>query len=747
MEAHVRPRFSEAVGVMDAGERVRTDQATPITAIFGLTVFVASSLLFVVQPMFARMVLPRLGGSPAVWNTCVLFFQSALLLGYLYAHVSTRWLGARQQMLVHVVVLLLPVFVLPLSAGSGAPAAGESPVFWLLARMTVTVGLPFFVVSTSAPLIQRWFGTLPLASARDPYFLYAASNVGSMLALLSYPFALEPLLGVRMQAIVWSAGYLVFAALIGACMWITRRSGASHTGRPFDLAEETGDIPTAARVRWLALSFVPSSLLLGVTMHISTDIAAVPLLWIVPLAIYLLTFVLAFSSRDVIPQRWVVVACPVFVFVSLIPVLRTQYSWWFLPPHLIAFFCCALGCHRQLSAKRPPVRHLTEFYLWISLGGVLGGVFNTLVAPHIFATVLEYPLMLTAALFLIRGESRRPSISRGLIAGAVALVIACVLALAVLRPDGQFGLVLLAAGSGVSFALLLIIGLPAFRVAAVVVLLLLAGEWFGGGRALFTGRSFFGVIRVIEADDHTYRFLQHGSTVHGRQQPPAASNCEPTTYYSRRGPLGELIASTAPAARTVAVVGLGAGSIACYAESGQHWTFYEIDALVDRVARDPRYFTFMRNSHGQVDVTIADGRIALEQASGAFDLIILDAFSSDAIPVHLLTDEAVQLYFSRLQPNGVVAVHISNRYLQLEPVLAGIAARRGFVAIAKLDSGVTAEDRRQGRVASHWVALARTAAPLEGVRHIAGWRPARVDSRLPLWTDDYSNIVRVANLR
>ena len=373
--------------------------------VFTLTAFVGACLLFLVQPMFAKLILPRLGGSPAVWNTCVLFFQTTLLLGYLYAHITTKLLGVRRQALWHLVVVLAPAIFLPLSLGPSDSAAAERPVWWLLTTMAWTVGVPFFVVSTSAPLLQRWFGALPIASARDPYFLYAASNLGSMIALLGYPFVLEPAVGLQDQTVLWAAVYAIFVVMIGVCVWLVRTIAPIHERVAIEATPQAGIPPPSAgtRLRWTVLAFVPSSLMLGVTTYISTDIAAVPLLWVLPLAIYLLTFVLAFSSSRMVTVRSLDMVLPLLIMGSLASILAA--ALWLMPLHLVTFFCISLACHIRLADRRPDVAHLTEFYLWLSVGGMLGGVFNSLVAPHVFSTILEYPLLLAIASALDRTSS------------------------------------------------------------------------------------------------------------------------------------------------------------------------------------------------------------------------------------------------------------------------------------------------------------------------------------------------------
>ena len=476
--------------------------------LFVATTFTASALLFLVQPMFAKMALPRLGGSPAVWNTCVLFFQTTLLAGYLYTHLTTKWLGTRKQGVWHVLLMLAPLALLPLTIGTSEPPSGANPVWWLLKMMAVRVGLPFLVISTMAPLLQRWYATLPVPSSSDPYFLYAASNLGSMLSLLAYPFVLEPAWGVRLQTLLWSGGYVLLIVLTASCVWMVRKHGAlSPIVNESAIHNPQSTLGWKLRGLWILLAFVPSSLMLGVTTHISTDLAPMPLLWVLPLAIYLGTFILAFATRQIVPDRLIVRVLPVLVLIAMASVAMRINAPKLIPIHLAAFFCCAMICHTRLARTRPSTEHLTEFYLWMSLGGMLGGAFNTLVATYVFNGIHEYPLMLALACVL------RPSPAYGtaqpeswpkIIVGGVVPVALCVVLWA-------FGLV----GEGVKlFTLLFVVGVvlivasslatrtaPFNALAGALALSIVIGLTGARGDVLFAGRSFFGVMKVIASED------------------------------------------------------------------------------------------------------------------------------------------------------------------------------------------------------------------------------------------------------
>ena len=717
-----------------------------MVATFVLTHFLSSTLLFLVQPMFAKMLLPRLGGTAAVWNTCVLFFQTTLLLGYLYAHLTLRWLGARRQTLLQIVVMTSALVLLPLSLGNPAPTENSSPIVWLLSTLTMRLGLPFLALSTMAPVVQRWYATLPMPSASNPYFLYAASNTGSMLALLAYPFLLEPLWGTRAQTLGWAAGYIVLLALVVACAWIVRRHGHAVP----ELRSE-GPSSWSQRARWTALAFVPSSLMLGLTTHISTDLAAIPLLWVLPLAGYLLTFVLVFSTRQRYSRTFLARALPILVLIALLSFAFQSQATWLIPLHLATFFVAALTCHDALALARPAAGDLTSFYLWMSFGGMLGGVFNTLVAPLLFTGIFEYPIVLVLAC------AARPSPGyRGgrlepwalFVAGGVVppLALAGLWAIGQAPPGVNLGAALLVSAilpAALSVGANRRAPFNALAALAVVGLILTSGARSDRGDVILAGRSFFGVSRVLESNDHTYRLLQHGTTMHGRQNLPSDSACQPRSYYDARGPVGDVFERSGRHFADAAIVGLGSGGLACYAEAGSRWTFFEIDPLIERIARNPRLFTFLSNARAPIGIAIGDGRKLLEAAPpDSFDAIVVDAFSSDAVPAHLLTREAMDLYLSRLRSRGILALHISNRHVDLEPVLGRLTREEGVAALTNRDLEISSADLLDGRSPTQWVAVARDEASLDFLRSMRGWRPLELRPGVRAWTDDYSNLLQ-----
>jgi len=709
--------------------------------------FLNALLLFWVQPLFAKMVLPILGGSPSVWTTCMLFFQAALLAGYAYSHASVRWLGIRRQAAIHAILVWLPLFLLPVEVPPvGAAVATREPISWLLMILATGVGVPFVVLASTAPLLQRWFSTANRGSS-DPYWLYATSNAGSLAALLAFPTLLEPLLPSHDQAAIWRTAYGVVAALLTVCACIViRRYRSSIPELQQEVVEPSISTPISARtrLRWLALSFAPSSLMLSVTTYLSTDVAAVPMLWVLPLSCYLLTFIVAFGwdseSTHAFTRRMLPRVLLPLVFVVLVGF--PLQLWITVPLHVAAFSVLALMCHAELARKRPGVRQLTEFYLWLAAGGVLGGMFNTLVAPRIFTSVAEYPITIAVSCLLcVSREQLRETVAnpRRLMRPALAAGMAAALLvgerLAVVPAAAMMALlgapVLMCVGVAKDAARF------SFAIAGLFAAMMV-GNAIGpveGGQVLDADRTFFGVYRVRTDPSGQRVLLAHGTTIHGAQS-IGDTNPEPLTYFHRRSPIGQLFEALGPAARSVGVIGLGAGTLAAYAQPGAAWSFYEIDGTVERIARDTRFFHYLDRCGRQCSVVLGDARLSLAQRDVVHNVLVLDAFSSDAIPMHLLTTDALRTYESRLAPDGILAFHISNRHIRLRPVVARLARDRGMTALAQLD-GVS--DASRGHFASEWVLMARQAATLDGFLRDSRWTPIEPDERRA-WTDDFSNI-------
>jgi len=721
-------------------------------ALYTITAFLNAALLFILEPMIARMVLPFAGGSPAVWTTSVLFFQLCLLLGYLYAHFIAGGVGAARPRAIHLLVLLVGIAFLPVAAPSSWFAAPPAhPALAVLGALAVSIGVPFLALSAGAPLLQKWFSQSSHPRARDPYFVYAASNLGSMLGLLSYPFLIERFFALRQQTDLWRYGYLALAcATAGSMLLTSRRKESADPSTATAIVSEP--VTFARRLRWIAWSLVPSSLLLGVTSHITTDLVSVPLFWIVPLALYLLTYALAFARERWATHEWLIrrqgfllLAAAVTVFLQ-----ATAPVALLLPLHLLAFFSIALVCHGQLAKDRPDPARLTEFYLWISIGGILGGVFNTIVGPALFTRVLEYPLALTAAAFLRpyvgdAGQSRRDRWLDGLLpAGLLCAVVLLVFLTRMTRLPPLNARLLVFAIPGV---LCLKFAYRPLRFGLGVGVLLCASvfAYHPMGSTLYQARSFFGVYRVI--DDGVLHVLVHGTTTHGAQN--LKSPLRPVSYYHRTGPAGEVLRAAAAnrPQGNIAIVGLGSGALSCYGGPAQKFTYFEIDPLVEKIARDARLFTYLRDCPPRSDVVVGDARLSLAQApEHRYEVLVLDAFSSDAIPTHLLTLEAVQLYLGKVVEDGIVLIHISNRHMDLAPVFDRLARALRLAAYVRDDSSATADEQSEGKLPSRWIVLARKERDLRPYVD-AGWQP--LDGRFagPLWTDDFTDVLRILHWR
>ena len=751
----VPPTISQMLIRARSGARGRTGFG--VAALFTITMFVSAALLFVVQPMFARMILPLLGGSPSVWNTAVVFYQVGLLGGYLYAHITRSLLRPRQQALLHAGVILLPLLALPIAVPAGwTPPTASNPIPWLLLLLTVAIGLPYFVVSTSSPLLQSWFARTDHPAAHDPYFLYAASNVGSMLSLLAYPFVIEPRLELLQQSRVWSIGYGLLVLLVLLCVVVVWRStGEQAQPATINAQDATSESATPStevtwpqRIRWALLSAVPSSLMISVTAYLSSNIAPFPLLWIAPLALFLLTFILVFATRPPIPHWIMLRALPIVLTPLLIclAINAVEPLIILFPLNLVTFFIATMVCHGELAADRPHARHLTEFYLWMSFGGALGGTLTALVAPMVFNSVLEYPIALVLlCLLLWRPTEQRDAVRRDLLRALGVTGLSIVLLLVLTQMGVGEGPLRLALVFGLPGMLAFSFSRRPLAYALVLSALLVIGQVVDSNRqaTAYAERSFFGINRVLLSPEYTK--LVHGTIVHGQQSTDPARRTEPLSYYHRTGPLGQIFERWSPSGsgQRVAVVGLGVGSVACYAQPQQEWTYYEIDPVVEQIARDERFFSYLRDCTPDAPVVLGDARLMLADAPNAgYDMIILDAYSSDAIPTHLITREALALYKSKLAPGGLLLFHISNRYLELAPVLSTLAADAQMVALEQFNQA-TAEEQAQGKSPSQWVVLAHEADDLALLSGDTRWKQLGPASPELLWTDDFLSILSV----
>ena len=712
-----------------------------------------SFLLFLVQPIVAKMLLPMLGGAPSVWNTSMVFFQIVLVAGYACAHVGMRLLPPVVQRRLQILILALPLLTLPVALPSGwDPPTTGSPMAWTLVVLALTVGPPFLVLSTCSTTLQHWFATSERTAGRDPYFLYAAGNAGSLLALLSYPLLIEPRLSTDGQARLFTAGYVVLVVLSAMCAFRRIASTEARQVRLGEGAAQVGgdgvqgdDAPTwSRRMRWVAWSLVPSALMLAVTRHLSTDVMSVPLLWIVPLSVYLLTFIAAFAYRADLVVRFAARGARFAVIPLVVTLLiGSRILLLEVPAHLLAFALIALLGHGRLAADRPSARHLTEFYLWVSIGGALGGIATSLVAPLIFPTVIEYPLAIAAGMAMV--PDLRQTVARARLrinwrAVAVAGAVAVVIGLSI--QDRDHLLLGPAAGLAGVVAYIVLRSPRGFATAIGTIALLSVAPH---AHTMTTERSFFGVTTVA-AEESTTHVLYSGTTVHGVQDMGRSDPVKPLAYYHPAGPLGGLLSqATERGDRHVGIVGLGAGSIAGYGRTGDRFDFYEIDPAVVRIAQNPRYFTYLSESDADIDIVMGDGRLSLERTERSYDVLVLDAFSSDSIPVHLLTSEAMATYKDRLAPDGVLAVHISNRYFDLEPVVARLARERGLAGVVSGHHPTPAE-AEDGDASQVWVFLAAEAATLTPLTERSDVRLLDPAGRGPLWTDDFSNILSALDL-
>ncbi len=819
---------------------------------YALTLFISALLLFLVQPLIGKLIVPLLGGFPSVWNTCMVFFQAMLLAGYSYAHFSSSWLGVRKQAILHIGLLILVTVAVLLFRlqvfGDLVPSSEDNIVelvFGLLLLLLASAGLPFFAVSATAPLLQRWFANTDHPAARDPYFLYAASNIGSMMALLAYPAAIEPELTLVQQRWAWSLGFALLVLLIAWCAVLLRRSlapapslaavkglapvpmpvsDAITTAPPLrrfasDFAgpslavavdRENEEITLGRAVRWVALAFVPSSFMLGVTTYITTDIAAIPLLWILPLALYLLSFILVFSQLPGWVHKLMVLAMPVLLLLLIFFMLShwPAAMWALILLHLGVLFFVAMVCHGELARTRPAARHLTKFYLLMSVGGVLGGLFNALAAPLLFTSLAEYRVVIVlAALLLPRlDEPKRPvtwrtrwldvllPIGVGLISleffgihpgdpfpvtnrillwfdqmvgqdpgDAAWEIVAQLYGLAArLHVAGKFLQLILQYAPPIFLAYLLVE--RPLRFGLAVAALLFAGSLPAllDPAVIYRTRSFFGILNVkqlevtITVNGEQKRVqshqLLHGNILHGEQYRGDPYRTWAITYYYHDGPIGQILKALQgdAARRDVAVIGLGTGTMAAYARTGDHYTFYEIDRKVKETSFDQKtYFSFVQDAKergADVAIVLGDARLSLDRERHTkpdqkYDLIVVDAFSSDAIPVHLLTQQALQIYRAKLKPGGLVVFHTSNRYLDLEPVVGNIAAAEGMACIMQSDTATSAET--PGKLSSTWVLVANQQSDFGKLLENGSWKPQPPDPAYGVWTDDFSNLLQV----
>lgn len=722
--------------------------------LFVLTILTGSFLLFLVQPMVARMAMPRLGGAPAVWISAQLVYQALLLGGYAYAHYLTRF-APRTQSMVHIGLFVFALLWIPVGLIASEPPANASVVLYVPWLLAASIGPLFLAVAAQAPLMQRWFHFH--APSSDPYPLYAASNIGSFAGLIAYPLLVEPALGNNWQSWLWSGIYIALLLLVAACAFTIYRD-RGDAGDKADAAANTDEAPPSLsrKLRWILLAAVPSGLMLATTTHITTDLMAIPLLWALPLGLYLLSFSIAFAEKRGLADLLVYLSPFLILLLGGMALFSaSEYPLLVLGASLMLLFLVAVALHSLMYRDRPSPRYLTQFYLLMSVGGVIGGIFCALLAPVLFNWVYEYPILIVAAAVLVPQHSLLPSFGSVQTRQRIAAV-------------------------QIAFAVAILVGSLYYlyhygtphrdQIAYIIVPLLLLGVWFVGNRwamllALLTimlladgwdkaqlrteayrTRSYFGIYNVYPDHSDNLQKLVNGTTLHGVQHLDPAKASEPTSYYGRESGVGIVLDHApqfAPNAR-VGIVGLGAGTLACYKRPGQQWHFYEIDPVMAEIAKDPAHFSFLSRCAPDAPVHIGDARLTLDkQAAGSLDVLVIDAFSSDSIPMHLLTREAFAVYRRVLGPDGVLVVHISNRYFDLEPVIDAESRNGGWSTAARWDYPDSADG---ALTSSTWIAMARTPHLLvdatgymsEGVPQ---WSEVRKHPTFPGWTDDYGSVL------
>lgn len=750
------------------GTRTGTGFAAFALPVFASALFLSAFLIFAVQPMFAKMVLPLLGGAPAVWNTAMVFFQASLLAGYLYAHLLAKKVPSGLQPILHLAVMAGGASFLPFAVNLGFLPQPDAPLApAVIVLFAVSIGFPFFALSANAPLLQAWFARSGHKDSEDPYFLYGASNVGSVLALLAYPVIIEPFLATKMQAFAWAMGYGLLAIVIAgaAVIGLRMRPAPGSFFIPYakatpGAAEErptSAPIAWAMRGRWMLAAAIPSSLMLGVTTNITTNVAAAPFLWVLPLALYLGTFILVFDRRGSLPMHWIgYLHTALLVAVLLFSFLFNGVIAISVGLHLALFFVSALICHADLASRRPPADRLTEFYLCMSAGGVIGGGLTALFAPELFPTIFEYPLMLAAAcLFLPGAIGRLHAIAGDIGFGLGTLGLTVLITFAAVTFGGDID-------GKLPYTQALFIALPLLyclarhrpvRAAATALAMAIAVQFLVpqlstvmDTRVVSRERSFFGVstVKAIETEAGLVHRYAHGDTIHNTQLRAPGETRVPLAYYSHEGPFGDIVraAREKNPAMSVAAIGLGAGALACHTGVGEDWVFYEIDPAVIRMATDPDRFSYMSECAPDAPIVLGDARLTMaEEADGRFDLVIVDAFASDSIPAHLVTVEAIEMYRSKMKPDGLLFFHVSNRFVDVASVAGAAADALGLGARHIFFLPDDAAQHASLKTAVTAVAIAPEpllAAALDGV---SDWSRKSPNAAVSAWTDDWSNIV------
>ncbi len=724
------------------------------TPIYAFTLLISAVLLFSIQPLFSKMILPLLGGTPAVWNTAMLFFQIMLLAGYAYAHGTSKLLGIRAQAALHLILLVIFVAALPIAIPEGwTPPTDKDPTLWQLSLMSVKVGGPFFVLAASAPMLQHWFSHTDHPDAHNPYFLYGASNLGSMTALLAYPVLIEPSLTLNGQSYIWMIGYFALMVMIFLSAFLVwTHKTTNDAADEISGKQDAYSISWHRRFQWILLAFLPSSLMLGVTTIITTDIASVPLLWIVPLTLYISTFIIVFARKPVMSRNLIALlqALSVIALTGLLMTGLIINPFFVVLLHITTFFFTALLCHTELAALRPKSSHLTEFYLLMSLGGALGGFFNAIIAPVVLVIPLEYAIVLAASCFMrFASDNKKIDFSD---LGKKNLISLCFYAALLLIISTIF-----IKGK--------LIGIPAFISILCMSLLMEKRLLFGSlialililhppgygwedpskAKVILRERNFFGVIKLVDIKKPPQRLIYHGTTMHGLQSLLPEHKKELLSYYGGISPIKDVFRyfDGFQNNQNVAIIGLGSGNGVCFSHEGRKFDLYEIDKDIAAIAENPKFFTFLSDCGSPYKIILGDGRLKIDKKeNNNYDIVWLDAFSSDTIPIHLITKEAVSIYLGKLKYDGVLLFHISNRFLDIEPVLSQIAKSIDIPTLAKYAPSVKIKGSPYYSQQSHWFIMTRSEDALAYFKE-NGWTAGRFRKGVGLWTDQFSNIVSV----
>ncbi len=730
----------------------KTSSRLALVSIFTVSIFLSASLLFSVQPLFAKLALPLLGGASNVWNTAMIFFQGSLLLGYIYAHLISKYLPLIGQAVVHILVMLVGVFFLPLAISSGwTPPTEGVQAFWLIALFGVSIGVPFFAISANAPLLQHWYSLTNQKDAKDPYFLYSASNAGSLLSLCLYPIVFEPLFRLQEQTHMWSLGYFgLIACLLATAIYAQRNRRENFVE---NVKEISKPVNWTKRGLWVLLAFLPSSLMLGLTSHMTNNIASAPFLWVAPLALYLLTFVIVFAAKPLVTTQQIGRLFPAVIFAAIIfGFVLKNFIILSILLSLLTYFIIALMCHSRLVDNRPDASRLTEFYIFMSIGGVLGGIFNALIAPMIFNGTYEYLIVLLLTYAAVPREIKNgPKRAKSIVTLALGAIIGFGLFSVLDSFKTPFTVAALAGGVVFVYALSRV---QAERKFAIANIIFLCGFVFGMppflnkvmGKTQLQSRSFFGVISVkaIETPYGLMHRFDHGDTIHNYQLQDPALRKIPLAYYSN----GNSFDRALQAVRrkhphiNLAMIGLGAGAMACYEKPEDDWTYFEIDPEVVKMAKNPAYFSYLSECSFESDIRIGDARLTLQGLpDNSQHMIIVDAFSSDSIPTHLVTREAMALYLEKLREDGMMFFHTSNRVMDVASVIVRLADDAGLASRYISLSDFEGQDYAEFHGPSRGVLVGRISDLDESIGNDTHWVKYEPSHHVGLWSDDYSSVL------